>query len=64
MVFGVADDGDADAEAGGRGAFGDGIGGVVGAFGVDVGAKFFEEFFDVWFGENHDVVYFAESGDE
>ena len=64
MVFGVADDGDADAEAGGDGAFRDGIGGIVGAFGVDVGAQFFQQFFHVWFRENHDVVHGAESGDE
>ena len=38
MVFGVADNGHADAEKGGDGALGDGLGGVVGAFGVDVGA--------------------------
>src|ERR1700675_1655834 len=37
MIFGVANDGYANAEAGGDGAFGDGIGGVVGAFGVDIG---------------------------
>src|SRR5882724_3013390 len=64
MVFGIADDRDADAEAAGRGAFGDGAGGVVGAFGVDVGAEFFEEFFYVGFGENQDVVDVAESGNE
>src|SRR5882724_1744415 len=64
MVFGVADDRDADAEACGRGALGDGVGGVVGAFGVDVGAEFFENFFDVGFRENQDVVDVAESGDE
>jgi hypothetical protein len=64
MVFGIAYDGDADAEAGGDGAFGNGVGGVVGAFGVDVGAQIFEKFFDVGFGKNHDVVGRAESGDE
>jgi len=64
MIFGIADDGDADAEASGDGAFGDGVGGVVGAFGVDVGAQFFQQFFHVWFRENHDVVHGAESGDE
>src|SRR5258708_9361820 len=64
MVFGIADDRDADAEAGGRGAFGDGVGGVVGALGVDVGAQFFEEFFYVGFGENQDVIDIAKSGNE
>src|ERR1700692_1261634 len=64
MVFGIAADGHADAEAGGDGAFGDGVGGVVGAFCVDIGAQIFEKFFDVGFGKNHDVVHGAESGDE
>src|SRR6267142_5561511 len=56
MVFGIADDGDADAEACGRGALGDGVGGVVGAFGVDVGPEFFEEVFYGGVGENQDVI--------
>src|SRR5579863_7058826 len=47
VVFGVANDGDADAEASGDGAFGNGVGGVVSALGVDVGTKFFKKFFDV-----------------
>lgn len=64
MVLGIADDGDADAEAGGHGAFGDGVGGVVGAFGVDVGTQIFEKLFDVGFGKNHDEVDVAESGYE
>ncbi len=42
MIFGVADDGDADAEASGGGALGYGVGGVVGALGVDVGAEIFQ----------------------
>src|SRR5580704_1261023 len=52
MVFGIADDSYADAEAGGDGAFRDGVGGVVGSFGVDVGPQFFKKFFDVGLGEN------------
>src|SRR5215469_445589 len=52
VVFRVADDGNADAETVRYGAFGDGFGGVVGAFYVDIGAKFFEELFDVGFGED------------
>src|SRR5258708_21553443 len=63
MVFGVADDGYADAEASRDGSLGDGVGGVVGAFGVDVGAQFFEEFFDVGFWENYDVVHCADRSD-
>ena len=64
MVFGIADDGYADAEAGGDGAFGDGVGGVVGAFRVDVGAQLLEKIFDVGFREYDDVVDGAKSGDE
>src|SRR5258708_3356446 len=64
MVFGVADDGYADAEASRDGSLGDGVEGVVGAFGVDVGAQFFEEVFYVGFGENYDVVHCADSSDE
>src|ERR1700757_1556139 len=64
MIFGVGNDGYADAEAGGRGALGDGIGGVVSAFGVDIGAQFFQKLFNVWFGENYDIVDAAKSGDE
>jgi hypothetical protein len=64
VVFGVADDCYADAETGGDGALRDGVGGVVGAFGMDAGAQFFEKLFDVGLGENHDVVDGAESGDE
>jgi len=64
MAFRVADDGHADAEAGRDGSLGDGLGGVVGAFGVDVWTEFFEEFFDVEFGENYDVVHCADSSNE
>src|SRR5579863_8400656 len=64
VVFWVADDGDADAESCGGGTFGNGVGGVVGAFGVDVGTQFFEEFFDVGFRENDDVIYGTERGYE
>src|SRR5579862_9692640 len=64
VVFGVADDGDADAETIRDGAFGNGVGGVVGALGVDVGAKLFEQFFNVGLGKDHDVVHHAQGGDE
>jgi hypothetical protein len=64
MIFGIADDGHADAETGRDSALGDGVGGVVGTFGVNVRAQFFEQFFDIRLGKDHDVVYGAESGDE
>ena len=64
MIFGVANDGDADAEAVGDGAFRNGAGGVVGALGVDVGAQLLQEAFDVGFGKDDDVIHDAEGGDE
>jgi len=64
MVFGVADDGYANAEARGYGALGDGVSCVVRAFRVDVGAQFLEKSFDVGLGKNYDVVHCADSSDE
>ena len=64
MVLGVADDGYANAEAGGDSTLGDGVGSVVGAFGVDVGAQIFEELLDVGLRENHNVIDVAERGDQ
>ena len=64
MIFGVADDGYADAETSGDGALGNGVGGVVGAFRMDVGTQFFEQFFDVGFREDYYVIHGAEGGDE
>src|SRR5882724_2164964 len=63
VIFGVAHDGDADAEAGCGGALGYSFGGVVGAFGVDVGTEEFEERFDVGFAKEEHKVDRAESGD-
>ena len=56
MIFRVADDGDADAEACGGGALGYGFDGVIGALGVNVGVKRLKQGFDVRFAEEHDVV--------
>ena len=64
MVLGIADDSYADAEASGDSALGDGIGGVVGALGVDVGTQVVEELLDVGLAEKHDVIDSAESGDQ
>src|ERR1700733_5164132 len=61
MVFGVADNGDANAEQGGHVAFGDGVGRVIGAFGVNVGLKFAEKLLYVGLVENDDVVHGLES---
>jgi hypothetical protein len=64
MIFRIADDGYADAETSGDGALGDGVGGVVGAFRMDIWTQFFEQLFDIRFGENYDVVDDPESGYE
>jgi hypothetical protein len=64
VIFGVADDGYAYAEAGGGGALWNGVGGVVGAFGVHVWAEGFEERLDVGLAEEDHVVDGAKSGDE
>ena len=39
------------------------LGGVVGAFCVDIRAQFFQKRFDVGFGEEHDVIHAAKRGD-
>jgi len=64
MAFGVADDGDANAETRSGIAFGNCFGGVVGTLGVDAGAQVFEKAFHVWLIENYDVIHGGESGDE
>ena len=64
MVFRIANDGDADAEAVGDGALGNRVSGVVGALGVDIGAQFLQKFLDVGFGEEHNVIHDAEGGDD
>src|SRR5580700_8422260 len=64
MILGVADDGDADAQASGGGTVGHGFGGVVGTFGVNVGAQELEQGLDVGFAEEHDVIDGADCGHE
>lgn len=64
MLFGVSDDGNTDAETSGGGALWNGFQSVVGAFGVDVRAKIFEERLDARFAEEDHVVYGANRGDE
>jgi hypothetical protein len=64
MIFGIADDGDLDAEAMSGGPFGNCFRRVVGSFGVNVGMEIFEEGFDARFAEEHDVVDAAECGDQ
>src|SRR5271155_4649562 len=64
MLLRVADDGNADAEPGGDGAFGNRFGRVVGAFGVDIRAERLEKGFDICLVEDDDAIYGGESGDE
>ncbi len=63
VFLGVANDGNANAQTIRNGAFGNGFGSVVGALGVDVGKKLFQELFDIGLGEDEDIVDRAKSGD-
>src|SRR5580704_977783 len=56
MIFWVADDGDLNAEARGRGALWHRFSCVVRAFGVNVGAQVFQQRLNTRFAEEHDVV--------
>src|SRR5580700_9913104 len=62
VIFRIANDGDADAEACGGGALGYGFDRVVGAFGMDVGTQKIQQGLDVRFAEEHDVVDGTECG--
>jgi len=64
VIFWVANDGYANPEARGGGAFGNGFGGVVGSFGVNVRPEILEERLDARFAEEDDVIHGAKSGDE
>src|SRR5580692_1703919 len=64
MIFGIADDGDSDAETLSGRSFGNCFRGVVGSFGVNVGAEIYEERLDARFVEKHHVIDAAERGDE
>jgi len=64
MIFGVADDGNFDAEACGRGALGHRFCRVVGSFGMNVRTEVFEERFNARFAEEENVIDGAKGGDE
>ncbi len=64
MVLGVAADRDSTTVLGDNVSFGDGRGGVVGPFGVDVRLEAAKYAFDVGFFKDEDVVYTLEAGDE
>src|SRR3974390_247938 len=60
MVFRVADNSYANTKPRAGGPLRHGVGGVVGAFGVDIGTQILEEFCDVGFRENDHVVDIAD----
>src|SRR5271165_1965814 len=64
VVLGIANDSDANAQAIGDSAFGDGFGSVVGALSVNVRTKFFEQLLNVRFRENEDIVNSAKCADQ
>lgn len=64
MFLRIADDGDANAKAVGDGAFWNGFRGVIGALGVNVGAQFLEQLFDVGFFEEDDEINVTQGSDE
>jgi hypothetical protein len=64
MIFGIADDGNSNAQTIGSSPLWHRFGCVVGAFGVNVRAEVFEQRFDARFAEEQDVVDGAKRGDE
>src|SRR5260370_37943420 len=55
VIFGVTNDGHADAEPSGNSALRHGLGGVVGGFRLGLRAQFFANSFGSRFGADHDV---------
>src|SRR5258708_9988725 len=64
MILEVANNCYPDAKPDSNGAFRYGLGRVVRAFGVNIGAHFFQQRLHVWFGEEHNVIHAAKCGDE
>src|SRR5260370_6240099 len=64
VILGVANNRHSDAEPDGNGAFRHGVGGVVGAFGVNIGAKLFQEGFHVGVIEEHGGIHASKRGHE
>jgi hypothetical protein len=62
MIFGIADDGNFDAQTTGGSSLWHRFGCVVGAFGVNVRAEVFEQRFDARFTEEEDVIDGAKRG--
>jgi hypothetical protein len=64
MIFGIADDGNSDAETLGCDTLWNGFDCVVGAFGVNVWAQIFEQRLYARLAEEDDVIDRAKRGDE
>ncbi len=64
MIFGIADDGHANAQAIRNGPFGYRIGGVVGALGVNIGAQDFQKCLNIRFTEQNNVVDGTQRSDQ
>src|SRR5271155_1260060 len=64
MFFGIADDGNTDAETRGRGAFGYGFRGVIGSFGMNIRAEVFEKRLDTWLAEEDYIIDGAKGSDK
>src|SRR5260370_38508078 len=64
MILGVSNDSHANAKTSGNSALWHGFGSVVGALGVNVRSKFFEESFHVGFRKKHNVIDVAQRGDK
>ena len=64
VILGVPNDGHADPKSYSDGAFRHCLGGVVCAFGVDIGAKYFQKHFDVGLDKEHNIIHATKRGDE
>src|SRR5271154_5363290 len=64
VILGIANDGYANSQAIGDSAFGDRVRGIVRSFGMNVGAKEFEQRFDIGFAEQNNVINNANGRDE
>src|SRR6267143_1017986 len=64
VILGVPYDGHANAEPRGDGSLRHGFGSVISSFGVHIRAQFFQQGFDVGFGEEHDAIHAAKRRDQ
>src|SRR5580700_9815023 len=64
MIFGIANDGNPNAETRGSGALRHGFRGVVGSLGMNVGPELIEQRLDAQFAEENHVIDGAKRGDK